>query len=634
MAAVFLLSYLSLALFVSFRMTRCADPEACALARFVVFFACVFLPLLFLGLVEQISGVPAISTPAALLALLIATAALSWSLRNQRPIPDPVPIPAPAAASPLARLTVWAVAALFALLGLLLLTGLPRGFEVHAYHLPLAVNIFRDGSLDLWDASYMHAYPANTSLWAGLFLDALPQRFAAAANLPFLALAALATYALCRVCGSERGLALMFSAGLTTIPVFGFSAIEVGADVAGVAMLTAAVFFAIARPAAFPSWSVLAGICAGLAFGFKSLHLVPIAILGLILLIDGLWGREYGGEDKPSLAARLRPAIVFGICALSVAGAWLLRNSLATGNPLYPVHLAGIFDVLGWPPAADFNLDIRRETQFEWVDASWQWLIYPWVEGHFLDQNFKHSSGFGAFFAAVVPVGIVIGPMLILRRFRNSGREAQSISVLLRVSALALAIILVWWLLGDRQPRYVMGAIPLLLPLCALVAGKVRPPLRRVYEGLIAVSILLMGFVLLTRLSVEAGGRLVQGLNPPRHDALEYAPAVDSLPPGSVIVNLTGRINNYALYGAGLANKVVSTPVVDTIWKTTQGQWSLSTETLRDLGASHVYAFSEAEILTDACVSLRVIDEIGENPFNGVPLPRPRTLYEVAFCEP
>ena len=62
------------------------------------------------------------------------------------------------------RLVVTTMAGGFVLLAALLVIGVPRGHEVKAYHLPSAVNFFRDASLRIWDKTLLHAFPANASL--------------------------------------------------------------------------------------------------------------------------------------------------------------------------------------------------------------------------------------------------------------------------------------------------------------------------------------------------------------------------------------------------------------------------------------------------------------------------------------
>ena len=64
-----------------------------------------------------------------------------------------------------------------------------------------------------------------------------------------------------------------------TIPILVTPAFEGGSDVGGAAFLAIAIYFAVARPTGRPWDLVLSGLAAGLAFGFKSLHIVGIGFL-------------------------------------------------------------------------------------------------------------------------------------------------------------------------------------------------------------------------------------------------------------------------------------------------------------------------------------------------------------------
>src|SRR4029077_7454946 len=83
-----------------------------------------------------------------------------------------------------------------------------------------------------------------------------------------------------------------------------------------------------------------------------------------------------GRRDAP-LAAGLFLALV-----LAMASPWLVRNQRDFHNPLYPVYVGGVSNLLGWPGAPDVDYVQRRAFQFEWVRSPAEWLVYPWVEWH------------------------------------------------------------------------------------------------------------------------------------------------------------------------------------------------------------------------------------------------------------
>jgi hypothetical protein len=80
---------------------------------------------------------------------------------------------------------------------------------------------------------------------------------------------------------------------------------------------------------------LLAGICCGLAIGTKYNGLLVLFLLTLFTPI--LYIRTSKVEGVATMGA-LRPAALFFFCALVAASPWLIRNSLWTGNPLYPLY--------------------------------------------------------------------------------------------------------------------------------------------------------------------------------------------------------------------------------------------------------------------------------------------------------
>ena len=146
---------------------------------------------------------------AALVAMALFAAAYAFAPLRLPHTVDSAAAPATPPGPPLnvaTRLVVTVVAGGFIGVAALLVIGFPRGYEANAYHLPSAVNFFRDGSLHIWDNAYLHTLPANASLWDGFWLRLLPERFVAVVNLPLIVrLAALPAVPLlgCRPVGGR-----------------------------------------------------------------------------------------------------------------------------------------------------------------------------------------------------------------------------------------------------------------------------------------------------------------------------------------------------------------------------------------------------------------------------------------------
>ena len=523
---------------------------------------------------------------------------------------------------PTARLVIALVGGGFLLLAGLLVIGFPRGYEANAYHLPNAVNFFRDGSLQIWDTTFLHTYPADASLWNGFWLRLLPERVVSVVNLPFLGLCVLLLYRLCRYSGADRSAAALISCGITTVPLFGFCSAELGADVAGVAFSLAALWLALSRPQLFPSWPVLAGAASGIAYGYKPLHLVGAVLVGLLIL----FGRAPLVQMRPSGATRAWQSATFASAFLALAGIWLLRNQVQLGNPLYPIPLGGLPSILGFTSAPDWPYDEMKYAELEWVPASWQWLVYPWVEGHRLHQNFKFSSGLGPFFAATVPVAWILWSALLVsepwHRVLSDGDRTTRILYIC-----GTIVFLAWWFSGSRQPRYVMVGIAELLPLAAVLLASTSGRLRRGYEATMALGILFMLLVLVVNIGVEQSSLLKLGRLPTRAEAFEYPSRIDDLPDGSVVLDLVNRPLHYQLYGARLTNRVVSYPEAVRLFQ--EGEiWNLRAAELRRLGVTYAYAVG-VPTLAPGCVRLEPDAQLDRNPFNSEPFAEPRVLYRV-----
>ncbi|HWO43250.1 MAG TPA: hypothetical protein VNO43_15715 [Candidatus Eisenbacteria bacterium] len=515
----------------------------------------------------------------------------------------------------------------FALVGLMLVRGFPRGYESTAYHLPIAVHMFQAQSLEVWDTVGIHAYPANISVYFGFLLGFIPERLVAAGGMVFLVPLFVAIYALSRATTAEIDAARWAALGILTIPIVAFGAFEAAADVPAIVFLAIALYFAVTTPAS----PVLSGLAAGLAFGFKPLHLISIAFLFVVLLLREWASRDHSGLNR--FWSTGRPAILFGFSTLGIASFWLVRNYVELGNPLYPIHY-GFFDLLGWAKAPDADFADVGMTQFEWVRTPAEWFLYPWLEWHFAGQNFKASSGLGAFFAATVPVACAVSFVQVFR----TGTDRQPLAYLLTGGTFVL---FTWALLGDRQPRYAMAALVFLVPLVAAMISLTQGSQRRFLEWIIGLCVFVMLFVIMSKEVVEFGRRFVYARQNTRHAFYRYPETIDRLPEGSTVVNFARRTLNYGLYGEKHRNRVigyfnayrsVAVPTTDWIPESAPEAARLEFSTLKKLGATHLVTEGSPRLLLDGCVSLQQLDSLDINPGLGTPLEKPITLYQISYC--
>ena len=196
---------------------------------------------------------------------------------------------------------------------------------------------WKSGRLDLIAAPFGESaapyFPAVGDLWfTWLMIGWGGDRLARVGQAPFLLLAGLAAFALCRRLGASRGASLVaMSWFVTCTPFFVFS-FEANVDTLMVAgyLLAAHFFVRYALGDDGLGALVLAALGAGLSIATKAPGIVfvtPLIALGAVLAV---WkGRGVAGKLLSLATVVLTP--------LTVAGFWWGRNFWLTGNPLYPL---------------------------------------------------------------------------------------------------------------------------------------------------------------------------------------------------------------------------------------------------------------------------------------------------------
>ena len=631
MIALVSLGYLALCAYLAMRslawsgVDRIGDGMAKLLVFTTAFFTVFFLGFHLPGYISVATGYRAVTvTNAACTLLIVATACLLAARRVRPPLPVVRREIDHGAATP-AGFVPSATAFSFGAVALMLMFGFPQGYEVLAYHLPGAVQMLQSESLRAWDANFPHTFPANASIFYAFFLGFLPEKLVSATNLVFLAPLILGVFATSRCLGADRRAAWLVTCGLLSVPMIAFSAVELGADVGGIAFIAASMYFALTRIPSADASAVLAGLCAGLALGFKSLHLLSIGFIAIVILI-GVPGQRSGW--RAGLIAGVRRSLIFSAAVALTAGFWLIRNYADFGNPLHPVSLPLIGDLLGWSRAYDVDFSQRHATQYEWVRNSSEWLVYPWREWHDLGQNFKHSSGLGAFIAASVPVTLFAVSAAILRQ--GAARYPKQLILMLAVGF----IIASWWVLDDHQPRYVLAALPYSMPLVAWVVTQADHEWRRSLDTLLGLCITAMLMVFVSKQALLFGDRIVLSGYTTRSLFYEYPKEIDRLPAGATILNLADRSWHYPLAGAGLTNRIVSMPEGRRILGlppslTAPQRVAVQAAPLKVLGITHVFV-AGAVLDPDPCLRLDEVASWARNPRNGAPV-KPRRLLAVTY---
>lgn len=329
------------------------------------------------------------------------------------------------------------------------------------FHLPNVASWIQNGSFWSVDAFVpiwaIGNYPQNGDV---LFLSAvLPWRndaFVQLINVPLTALVVLAVYALAVELRAPRATALLAGVAVVSVPVF--TSVAYGTtmpDVLLVAMLASGALFLLrSLRTGRRTDLVLAGIALGVAFGAKWNGPPSVAVL------VALWALVWWRARRDAGDVARRGALLTGVIT-AAGGFWLLRNLVASSNPVIPVkvELAGltIFDA---PP------DEIRECVGSSVAS---YVGSPEVWNDFLLPAWKNNL---AVPAGVIALGALVAVFLAVRARRRAGAwtEAPVAAVGLAAALLLLVyVVLPYSALGPRdapvaagyQTRYALAGLAL-----------------------------------------------------------------------------------------------------------------------------------------------------------------------------
>ncbi len=178
--------------------------------------------------------------------------------------------------------------------------------------------------------------------------------------------------------------------------------------------------------------TLITGMLAGSAMAAKYPAVVSVVIPAGLLL---LWSMRTKG------CLLLPIALLYGTGVLLAAGPWLIRNTIDTGNPVYPL-MYSVFGAEDWSPA---------------MDAKWK-------NGHSASEHSpakipQHLMGVVVFskWTSGLLFGLAVPTLLLLRKHRQSRYLWTMVAWLL----------VTWWALTHRIDRF---WIPI-IPVTALLAG-------------------------------------------------------------------------------------------------------------------------------------------------------------------
>ena len=361
------------------------------------------------------------------------------------------------------------------------------GVDTLTFHLPNVARWIQGGSL--WQVDHfvpiwsLGNYPQTGDVVT--LASVLPwenDAFAQLVNVPFVALAAFAVYAIALELGAPRATAVIFACLVPAIPEF--TEIAHGGtmpDVILVAVFSGGVLFLLrAGRHGRTSDLLLGGLGLGLAFGAKW-NGVAVGVTTVVVFAAAL------PVARPPLRLVAGRTAVAGGVMLAVGGFWFLRNLVKSGNPIIPVkvELAGV-TVFDAPP--DEVRECVGNTIAQYLTSPDVWADYIW-------PGYRQSLGWPALACAVA----LVGALVILAVRRPPIREAAPV---LGVAALAIALVAVYTItpfsalghegepvLAGDQSRYLFPPLALAAAVGAFAAGRLGRA-RVVAEALATLAVL------------------------------------------------------------------------------------------------------------------------------------------------
>jgi hypothetical protein len=341
----------------------------------------------------------------------------------------------------------------------------PFDFDVCEYHLQGPKEWLQNGSIQtlkhnvytsfpfLSEMLSLHAMVLENDWWRGAIAGKL-------ALTSFQFLSATCAFAICQrwigtVSGFISAIALLSTPWTTRISIIAYS--EGAISFYLVASIMGGLLVSATRDSPH-RWRcvVLTGFLAGSAMAAKYPGLVSVVIPVALFVAWSVW-RSRGSltprqesEGKqincppstiPALRSLLRCGVVFAAAVFLAVGPWLIKNSVATGNPVYPLAYS-VFGANDWSPE---------------MDDKWQRAHSPddhdvtKLPVHLIDVAVRSDWQNGFLFAFAVPA------LLMVRKQKVVGC----------LWAYVLWMLATWWALTHRIDRFWIPLIPVL----AVLAG-------------------------------------------------------------------------------------------------------------------------------------------------------------------
>lgn len=232
-------------------------------------------------------------------------------------------------------------------------------YDAHAYHLLGPKEYFQQGSIERLPHNVYTTFPFLTEMFHLLGMVILGDWFAGglAGQTTLAVFGVLGTASIgmlaTRLYGSPAG---WWAAGIYSTLPWTYRLMSIPYVEGAMLAYLALGLWALSVRELKPSTSALiAGLCAGAAFGCKYTGLVMVAVpLAVVVL-----GRNFGRSAISTI-------LVYSLGFALFAGPWLARNWLWTGNPVYPLAYEW-FGGEGWSAEKDARFRGAHESRdFQW----------------------------------------------------------------------------------------------------------------------------------------------------------------------------------------------------------------------------------------------------------------------------
>ncbi len=416
-----------------------------------------------------------------------------------------------------ARLLYWFLL-LWALTRLVSALAPPAGLDWDglAEHLAMAKEWVEAGRIvPLWYDHHSH-FPATLQMLYALALLFCGPVAAKLFHFAFGIIALAAVFELTRrhICSRAAPWA---AAVLATTPVFSWLMGVAYVDLAVLAYVLLAVHF-------FLEWvsartlqaAALSGVLAGAAMAVK---MQGIPYFGVLLLV----GLYVAWRRRAQETHTWRPVIAFALLAVLVASPWYIKSWVVTGNPVYPFAY-GLFGGKQWS-AQQAQWYQRHQLEFGVGELPSQEALdaLPWYQRTFVGPRQPLRLLLAPFNLTFrpIPFTVPISPLAVVMCHSIGPLYLIFVPVLLLLSdrppklktlLILFALLWVWWLYSMQLTRYLLPTLALLAPAAGYAIhrwtqhkGILRGTTLAVVATWLAIILLIKAISVYTALPVVAG---------------------------------------------------------------------------------------------------------------------------------